>query len=69
MLSEEVGEAMGSAYSWESMGECLERWRRTFQYRWVNGRIWHPLPYQESHRRSLILYEGYRFLARMHQQR
>lgn len=67
MISQESIDMMAASYAAmndrEDWSRILTTYRRSFEHRWVNERIVHPLPIEESRSRRLILNQAYRFMG------
>lgn len=67
MISEESLRIMADSYAAmnhrEEWSRILIAWARTFEHRWVNEKIVHPLPLQESKERRKVLNQGHLFMA------
>jgi hypothetical protein len=67
MISEELLSIMADSYAAmndrNEWSRILLAFARTFEHRWVNERIIHPLPIVESRARRKILNQSHRFMA------
>lgn len=66
----QVWSAYALPYTWEECHRILFRYYLTYAYRWVRGRIHHPLSSQETAARQTIVEAGRRFqVAKFHRER
>lgn len=67
MVSEESLNVIAKAYNAmsdrDNWSRIIRSYARTFEHRWVNERIVHPLPIEESRSRRVVLNQCFAFMA------
>lgn len=55
--------AIAALYTWNEGLRWTISFQRTFQHRWVNGRIFNPLPWNETQVRMRMTASAFEYLA------